>query len=175
MRIDPENPFTYNALGASYAQLRNWSTAASLYAKAIQLNPAYAAAYFNRGVAYYNAGRYDLAVQDFSWAVDQERDDPLALALRGKAYFSLLDSDHAKEDFDHALTINASDYVSLIGRGRVHFRQGRFRDSITDLSSSIKIRPTAQAYEIRSQAFRALGQMAQSQPDYQAALRLQPQ
>jgi uncharacterized caspase-like protein len=173
LRIDPENAFTYNALGATYTQMGQWSVAARLYASAIELKPDYAAAYFNRGVAYHNAGRYELAVQDFSWAVDVEPDDPLALDLRGKSYLSLLEYDRALEDFDHALKINSADYAALLGRGRVFFRRGRFREAVADLSASIGIRRSSEAYELRSQTFRAMGQLDRAEADHQAAMKLQ--
>ncbi|MBV9304387.1 MAG: caspase family protein [Acidobacteriaceae bacterium] len=171
--IDPEDPFTYNALGAAYTKMQQWSLAVATFSKAIELSPGYAAAYFNRGVAYHNAGRYQLAVQDFSWAIDEEASDPLPLDLRGRSYFALLDYEHAKEDFDLALELNPSDSAALLGRGRVYFRQGNFPDAIEDLSLSIRLRPTAEAFLVRSQAYRAIGRMALSDADQQRATRTQ--
>jgi Flp pilus assembly protein TadD len=173
MRLDPENAFIYNALGAAYAQLRQWSIATGLFAKAIELKPDYAEAYFNRGVAYHNAGRYELAIQDFSWAVDEEPYDPLALDLRGKTYLSLLDYQSAKTDFDRALELNPSDSIALLGRGKAYFRQGKYSEAIRDLTGSLAIHRTSEAYELRSQAYRAMGRTAQAELDHQSAIQLE--
>jgi tetratricopeptide (TPR) repeat protein len=175
MRVEPENPFIYNALGVTYTQLRQWSIATGLFAQAIELKPDYAAAYFNRGAAYHNAGRYELAVQDFSWAIEQEPFDPLVLDLRGKAYFSLNDYKQAKIDFDSAIKLNRTDSAALLGRGKVFFRTGSYEEAIKDLSASIRIRATAEAYDVRSQAYRATNRTALADADHQAALRLQQQ
>jgi tetratricopeptide (TPR) repeat protein len=173
MRVDPENPYIYNALGATYTQLQQWSIATGLFAKAIELKPDYASAYFNRGITYQNAGRYELAVQDFSWAVDEEPYDPLALDLRGKTYLSLLDYQNAKADFDKALQLNPTDSVALLGRGKAYFRQGRYLEAVNDLTASIAIHRAPEAYELRSQAYRATGRMPEAQADHQTALQLE--
>jgi uncharacterized caspase-like protein len=173
VRIDPENAFIYNALGATYAQMRQWSIATGLFAKAIEIKPNYAAAYFNRGIAYHDAGRHELALQDFSWAIDEEPFDPLALDLRGKAYFLLRDYENAKADFDRALQLNPTDWAALLGRGRVSFRRAQLPEAVSDLNSSILIHRSAEAFEVRSQVYRAMNRLSQSEADHQSAIRLQ--
>ena len=175
MRIDPENPFTYNALGSAHARLKQWSIAVGLYAQAIDKKPDYAAAYFNRGVAYYNAARYDLALQDFSWAVDQEPYDPLVLDLRGKTHLARRDNDLALADFDRALELDPSDSVAMAGRGNVYFRQGRYPESLRELTASIALRPSADAYEARAKVYKALRQTAQADADIHQADLLRTQ
>src|SRR5206468_2647032 len=54
LKIDPENPLTYNALGSARFRMRQWSLAVAQFSRAIELKPDYAAAFFNRGVAYFN-------------------------------------------------------------------------------------------------------------------------
>jgi Flp pilus assembly protein TadD len=174
-RGHPEDPFPYNALGVTFTRLGRWSQAVDMFSRAIELKPDYAAAFFNRGIAYQNAGRYELAVQDFSWAVDQEPFDPLLVDMRGRAYFSLLDYDHALEDFNRALELNPTDSAALLGRGRVFFRRGRLPEALTDLTASLNLRPAPEAYEMRSQTYRAMGRASQSEADQREAARLRSQ
>ena len=171
-RGHPDDPFPYNALGVTLTRLGRWSQAVDMFSRAIELKPDYAAAYFNRGLAYQNAGRYELALQDFSWALDQDPYDPLLLDVRGRTYFSLLDYDHSLEDFNQSLELNPSDFAALLGRGKVFFRRGRLNEALRDLTASLNVRPAPEAYEMRSQTYRALGRTQQANDDQREAARL---
>jgi tetratricopeptide (TPR) repeat protein len=145
-----------------------------LYAKAIEKKPDYAAAYFNRGVAYYNAARYELAKQDFDWAVDQESSDPLALDLRGKTNLMLRDHDSALADFNRALELNPSDAMAMAGRGSALFRKGQYPEALSDLTAAIAQRPLAETYDLRAQVYRALHRTAEADADARQAAQLRP-
>ena len=56
------------------------------YTKAIELNPDYAEAYNNRGVAYHLKKEYDSAIIDFSKAIELNPDYAIAYNNRGRAY-----------------------------------------------------------------------------------------
>ena len=174
MRLEPENPFIYNALGSAHVRLKHWSVALDLYGKAIARKPDYAAAYFNRGVAYYNAARYELALQDFSWAVEQEPYDPMILDLRGKTHLAMREQDLALVDFSKALELDPSDSVAMTGLGNTFYRQGRYDDALRLLTDSLAIRPSAAAFEARSRAHRALHHSAQADEDARQADSLLP-
>ena len=176
VRVDPENPFAYNALGAARAKLKQWSVAVGLFAQAIDKKEDYAAAYFNRGVAYYNAARYPLALQDFDWAVQQEPGDPRALDLRGRTHLALRDTEPALADFNGALELDPSDSAALAGRGSVYFRMGRYPDAVRELTASLSLKPAAEAFDARAQVYRALHQTAQADADdrQSQALRAHP-
>jgi len=171
LRLNPENPFIYNALGAARSRLRQWSIAVSLYAKAIELRPDYATAYFNRGVAYYNAARYELAVQDFSWAIEQEPYDPRAFDLRGRSWLSLRERDQAMADFDKALQLDPYDAAALLGKGKVFFQRGEYSGAVAAFTASIKLRPATEAYEARAQVYRSLHDAARAEADEYEAQR----
>jgi lipoprotein NlpI len=165
LRIDPENPFTYNSLGSARASLRQWSVALGLYARAIEMKPDYGAAYFNRGSAYYNSARYELALQDFSWAVEQEPFDPRPLDLRGKTYLALRDHQNAIADSNHALELDPSDPVAFLNRGKANYRSGKYEEALRDLSACIAIHPSADAYDARAVLYRAMHQTTLSDAD----------
>jgi Flp pilus assembly protein TadD len=171
LRLDPENPFIYNALGAARSRLRQWSIAVSLYAKAIDLRPDYATAYFNRGIAYYNAARYELAVQDFSWAIEQEPYDPRTFDLRGRSWLSLRQRDEAMADFDKALQLDPSDAVALLGRGKVFFQRGEYSAAVAAFTASIRLRPAAETYEARAQVYRSIHDTSRAEADEHEAQR----
>lgn len=172
LRVHPEDPYVYDALGAAYARLGRWSLAVGLYGKAIQLKPDYATAYHNRGVAYYSAGRYDLAIQDFTWAIDSEPFDPQLFYLRGRSYLGSLESDNALSDFNRSLALDPYEPAVLTARGRVYLRLGKYREAYGDLSQAIGIMPTAEAYDVRSLVLRGLSRQAEAEADKREAARL---
>src|SRR3990172_8362478 len=55
--------------GHQYAINKKYDEAIEAYTKAIALDPNYAQAYTNRGVAYYNKGQYDRAIEDYNRAI----------------------------------------------------------------------------------------------------------
>jgi tetratricopeptide (TPR) repeat protein len=175
VRIRPEDPYGYNAIGATRMRMGQASVAIGFFARAIELRADYAAAYFNRAVAYFNAARYQLAAQDFSWAIDQEPFDPRAFDLRGQTYLALRDNDNAMNDFNKALELNPSDATAFLGRGKIWFRTGKNAEALADLTASLEIRPSGEAFAMRAQAFRAAGMSAESQADAREAERLRVQ
>ncbi|MCA9891205.1 MAG: tetratricopeptide repeat protein, partial [Anaerolineae bacterium] len=53
----------------AYYELKQYEQAIADYDKAIQLEPQYASAYYNRGLAYYMLNEYDLAIADYEAAL----------------------------------------------------------------------------------------------------------
>ena len=54
--------------------------------EAIRLNPQFAEAYYNRGIAYYDLGQHERAIEDFDEAVRLNPQDAEAYYNRGNAY-----------------------------------------------------------------------------------------
>ena len=73
---------------------------------AIQVNPNYAIAYYNRGIAHSELGDPNRAIVDFDKAIELDPDDPHALDQRGVAYFELSDYGRAIADYDAALRLD---------------------------------------------------------------------
>ena len=61
----------------------------ALYTKVIELNPGYASAYNNRGIAYTEMKKYNNAIVDYTKAIELKPDDADAYYNRGESYRSL--------------------------------------------------------------------------------------
>ena len=82
--------------------LEDAKTKADADAKAIELDPTDAAAYYNRGIAYKALLKYDLAISDFSKAIKLDPTDAAAYYNRGIAYEAIGKTKEANADFKTA-------------------------------------------------------------------------
>ncbi len=75
------------------------------FAMAIRLDPDYARAYLNRGMAYERIGNLQQAVEDFSKAIDLEPEEGKIYYIRGVAHRHLGMAKEALEDLRKAATL----------------------------------------------------------------------
>jgi tetratricopeptide (TPR) repeat protein len=78
-----------------------------LFSEAIDLEPSYVAAYFERGNIYRDKSNLRQALADYDRAIDHHKQDPLYHAARGKLRKSLGNSSAAQEDFNSAVRFYA--------------------------------------------------------------------
>jgi tetratricopeptide (TPR) repeat protein len=71
----------------------------------IDLNPAYAEVYYNRGNTYYQQGQYEAALADFNKAIDLNPAYAKAYYNRGLTCKNLSQFEAALADFEQALAI----------------------------------------------------------------------
>ena len=76
------------------------------YDEAIRLNPDYAFAYIDRGVAYHNLGQDERATQDYDEAIRIDPQFALPYNNRGRLYFDLDQYERAIQDFDEAIRLD---------------------------------------------------------------------
>src|SRR5215831_12483495 len=77
--------------------------------KSIRLDPKFALAYNNRGVAYKNKGELDRAIADYDEAIRLNPNYALPYDDRGVVYASKRDYIRAIADYDQALTSDLDD------------------------------------------------------------------
>jgi tetratricopeptide (TPR) repeat protein len=102
---------------------RRYDKAIADYDKATELNPTYASALNNRGLAYFNNGQKERAIADYDAAIKIEP-DAVRLNNRGNAYASRAQYDRAIQDFDAAVNLHARYAVAVYNRGNAHFAKG---------------------------------------------------
>ena len=76
--------------------------AISDYNKAIEINPSYAVAYYNRGLAYAVKGQHDKAISDFNKILEINPRDAMAYGYRGVTCFLKKEYDKAWNDVKKA-------------------------------------------------------------------------
>ena len=146
------------------------------YSHAIDLNPNYAEAYTNRGLAYQNKGDYDRAIEDHNKALDLNPSYAEAYFNRGGAYKSKNNYDRAIADFNKATDLNPNFAGAYNHRGVVYLDRGDYDCAIADFTKAIDLDPdfVAEAYYNRGLAYHKKGEIDKALKDYTKAIDLNP-
>jgi tetratricopeptide (TPR) repeat protein len=98
-------------------------------------------AYYNRGIAYAEKGRNDLAIADFDQVLQREPGSIFALNNRGAAYARKGDYDRAIDDFDQAIGLNSRYAITFNNRGIAYAKKGRYDRAIADFEEALRLDP----------------------------------
>ena len=82
--------------------------------KAIQVNPKYRRAYFNRSICKTMIGDMNSALSDLNHAIENNPSDPDYFNNRGTIKLSLGDKDGACKDFNKALNLGLKSVITVI-------------------------------------------------------------
>lgn len=107
-----DNNFTatvYNELGRAYYQLQQYEKSLAALKSAVKKNEMFAAAYFNRGLSYYQSGKIGDAIDDFNKALSLDNTPVPWKYYQARAY-------HNDNQFDVAI----SHYTELIRTDTAH-------------------------------------------------------
>ncbi len=124
----------------------------SALTQAIEIEPKYAEAYINRGLAYYHLSHYKEAIADFTQTITLKQYAADAYASRGDVYRSSNDVTDAILDYTSSIKRSKNAGV-LSKRGICYLNTGNFDDAINDYSEVVEHRPTAIAYYNRGRAY----------------------
>ena len=140
--------------------------------EAIRLDPGYAVAYDNRGIAWHAKSEYDKAIADYGEAI---RLDPrYARLLQPRHRW------HAKSDYDRRSPTTARRSGSIPGTPRLlqprhRLVQVGYDKAIADYGEAIRLDPKyAAAYNNRGIAWSAKSEYDMAIADYGEAIRLDP-
>ena len=106
------------------------------YVKAIELNPDYVDAHYNRGGAYVNKGDYDRAIEDYTKAIELNPDYADAYKNRGFAYSGKGDYNCAIENYTRAIKLNPDLTEVYAGRGVAWLHLKEWEKVRTDLMAA---------------------------------------
>jgi len=181
-KVTTKNPFFpegFNQLGVTLHRMGNYDSAVVQFDKAIALDTAYSIAYNNRGSARFkkqlppgiDTTRMQLAVSDFSKALQIDSNMLSALRNRAMAYAMLNETDAAFADFNKLLDKNPNDAEALFQRARLKYEQKDYKGAISDLINVKLIRPEfADTYTEMGKAKTRLGYYYESIEDHLSAI-----
>jgi tetratricopeptide (TPR) repeat protein len=127
-----------------------------------------------RGLQFYQEGRYREAVAAFDEAVQESPGSAAAYTNRGVARIRLGDAGAAIEDFTRALALTPDDPEVLFNRGNAHIITGAFAAAVADLTRAVELRPDfPRALFNRGIARERAGDLAGARRDWARAIELE--
>jgi len=119
-----------------------WKDSVTLWTYEISAYPVQVPiAYYNRGVAYKQAGRYDEAFRDYTKTIELDPAFSGAYLNRGLLYYAARDYAAAIKDYERAIELDPTNANIYINRGNAHIMSGDMQAGIGDLNSAIRVEP----------------------------------
>lgn len=125
------------------------------------------------GTDFVIAGKYDLAIDNFSKAIKLNPNFAEAYNHRGAAYSNKGDVDRAILDFTKALELKPNFYVALLNRSTAYATRKKYKLAIADYTKIIELYPTTVSfYLLRADAYDKIGRKDLAAADRKKAKKL---
>ncbi len=168
----PGNDGAYNSRGWYYLTEKMYDKAVPDLTRAIEINPRYLFACYNRGNAWRKQNLYRLAIADFNRALAIDSNYILAISDRGSALFALGILDSALADFNRALKLDPAYAIGFANRASVLYRMGKYSEAAADYSHALAINPgDAETHLNRGVAYSSMGKWDLAINDYTFMLK----
>ena len=165
----------YIHFGVINHQKRAFSKAIKDYDQAITLDPQYAEAYYNRGLAKGAQGRHEEAIHDFTQAIAINSKYVEVYYNRGFAKYKLGRNEEAIEDYDQTIALDSKHVYAYNNRGIAKGEMGNYAEAIQDYDRAIALdSKDAIAYNNRGLAKGEMGNYAEAIKDYDQAIAINP-
>ncbi|MEE9913816.1 MAG: tetratricopeptide repeat protein [Deltaproteobacteria bacterium] len=107
---------------------------------ALRLQPNYADAYNDRGIAYTQLGQNEQAIKDFNEAIRLKPDNVNAYNNRGIVYFNLGQYQRTIEDSNEAIRLKPDNVNAYNNRGASYLKQGNKKLGCRDLQKACALK-----------------------------------
>jgi len=171
----PEHHDALHLLGVIAYQTGDFPLAVELIGRAIELNPANAAARSNRGLALQGLKRLDEALDSYDQAIALKPDYAEAYSNRGNVLKDLKRLDEALDSYDRALRLKP-DYAEVHNnRGFALQDLERLDEALDSYDRAIELKPDyAEAFSNRGNALKGLLRLDEALDSYDRAIALNP-
>jgi len=141
LKAFPKSMILFNIIGASNSGLKQFDDAIKSYKKALELNPNYAEAYYNMGIAFKNMGSHVSAIDCYKKALKIQPKYAEANYNMGNALKFIGDLEAAIKSYKYAIN-NKPDFVEAYNNmGNTLTDMGDHVKAIETYFQAIKIRP----------------------------------
>ena len=143
------------------------------YTKAIEVDPRYAPAYYNRGMAREDKADPNGAIADYTKAIEINPKMGAAYNNRGQVRANRDDLEGALADFNKSIALNPRDSTGYLNRGVARKQKGDRDAALADFNKALELNPReARAFAHRGAARLLKGDEAEAQKDFDACLKL---
>jgi len=138
-----------------------YQSAIDLFTEAVTYNPAFAEAYFYRGIyVYSHKNDPESALSDFNRAIQLNGKDASFYESRGICYGRMEKPDSAINDFNRGLDLNPDSVELLMARGKFYTKTGDLSKALADYGRVIEMNSKHIA------AYYSIGLIHKQQKDY---------
>jgi len=171
----PNSPVIWNILGASRAQIGMLNEAIDAYKKSVSLNPDFAEAYSNMGVALKNQGKLDEAIEAYEKVISLKPDYASAYIDMGNALYHQGKLDETISAFNKAILLNPKNADVYYNIGVVFNAKGKLNEAIDSYKKSILLKPNyAEAYSNMGVALHEQGMLDEALEIFKKSILLKP-
>jgi tetratricopeptide (TPR) repeat protein len=167
IKINPRYATTYAILGMAYERLDGKLQAIESYGKALDINPEFELARYERERVFLDA------LRDYEKEMKKDPDSEVPYINRGTAYALMKKYQLTLDDYSTAIRLNPLAITVYYNRGMVFMNQGKYNEAISDFETVIGHNPgDFQAHFRLGLAFEKLGEAERSRRYIQEAARL---
>ena len=161
--------------GMTYARNTVWLTEVSLWKDVISKSPQKARGYNGLGLAYFNKGVYDKAIEAFARAIEIHPAYGVAYNNIGNSYFRTGLYDKALEAQNKAIALEPDNAIFRDNRGLTYSAIGSYDRAIADFTEAIKLDPSyAKSYHNLGFVYHKKGLYRQAIEEYTRAIAMDP-
>ena len=136
-------PFVYNNLGfVCFNELKEYDRALYNYNRCIAIDSTFDIVYSNRGILYFNTGKYPEALKDFNVALRLKPDNTNAYLGRANTLGSLGRYKESIPDYDTYLASIKDNAMAYKWRGVAKYQTGYYENAIVDFNTAIAMQPS---------------------------------
>ena len=172
---DNQNSAQYwMAQGAQLQMNNDYRNSIEAYTKALEIDNNLFDAYFLRGAAYGRLSKYELAINDFTKALEIGPDSKKStyFSSRGSYYFLTNQHQLAIQDLTEAIKLDPESLSSYLYRAASFSELQQYENAITDFTEAIRLRPGTAIFHVkRGDCYSESGQYDLALTDYRTALK----
>ena len=169
LKVDPQNAYSYNAMGDVRIALKDNDGALTSYQTAVKIDPVYTDALNGLGNAYFSKGDYDKAQANYLKTIAINPKFEFGWRNLGGAYFAKGDLPNAEASYLKAVTLNPAYTNGFRRLGMIYYKQAFYDKSVSSFKKALKI-DTANA-----DAYNELGKVYYRQKHYDTSVYCQQQ
>jgi protein O-mannosyl-transferase len=142
LQVTKNNYIAHNHLASALVKNRKFEEAIYHYNEAIRINPIYADAYYNRGIAYYTIGQKKRALEDFTEAIrmiPESSKSASAYHNIGTTYFDLGQHQFAIDNFSKAIALKPDYADAWNNRAFVYLNTGNISSGCGDARKACEL------------------------------------
>lgn len=169
----PENMQAYYLKGKAMQGLSKDDEAVQLFTKAIELQGDFAEALLLRGQIYLRQAKLADAMADAEAVIASGKEVESGLLLRGSVKEVENKPEEAEADYRQVLELDPFNQQAYTYIGKLYLKNERYADAVSMMDDAIEMSPVfAQAYELRAEAKKLMGDVEGATKDAAAAVNL---